>query len=331
VSLQNTGSGDGSRQYARALLRLWAALLNMLSSLFEAVGSFFDVVRSLLEAAGLGIRKSAKEIGNVIAALLREKLISWLSRMRRARGIPDLNHDRGVENQAIFESEGINPSSTSLQIAMRQADLARDTAERFQLEAADRIKNALLAAEKADDAARKHRAMRWERPPVGPLIFEDTGIIYNGDLSRGEAYGYGVFEHSTSTVYRGQVRGNRKSGFGVCSQGGQANYEGEFESHQRHGLGRLRTSTYDYVGQFVRDEIREYGILTRTAPQAEWEKHLGFFERAEANGYGVRHFANGHVHSGEFKNDIPHGFGIRTLGGTIIQAGRWEGEECHKL
>lgn len=308
-----------------------AAILNAVSSFFEALGSLFDVIRGLLEAAALGIRKSAREIGSVFAALLREKLTSWLIGMRRARAVATKTSDGEAPDLTALDPEGIATSSTAIEVAMRQADLARVTAERFQSDAAEKMKDAVRMAERADEAARRHRAMRWEHPPVGPLVFKDSGIIYYGEMSHGDADGYGVFEEGASTVYRGQVRGNRKHGVGVCSQGGKAIYQGQFESHRRHGLGKLQTNTYDYIGQFVADEIREYGVLTRTEPGADWEKHLGFFERAEANGYGVRHFVDGQIHSGEFKNDIPWGFGIRTVGGTITQAGRWEGEECYKL
>jgi hypothetical protein len=327
VSIQSANDGENDKAIARAWGRLIAALLNMFSSAFDVVGSFFDITREVLKATILGIQRAAFAIGNIGAAIVKEGLMFCLEWIRKRRKGKVRGSELKTDNGILPERDGLDDLPQSLHLALRQANLASETAKRTTLEAAGRIRSAFQAAELAEEAARKHQTLQWQTPAVGPLRFEGSSIIYYGEMREGEACGYGTFEHNTSVVYRGQVSGNRKHGFGICSQGGKTTFEGEFDRHRRHGLGRIKTESYEYTGQFAADEINGYGILVNGRTFADWDTHSGFFKKAEASGFGIRHYRDGQVYFGEFRDDVPHGIGVIKYADSVIQSGQWQNGE----
>ncbi|MBI1250849.1 MAG: TIR domain-containing protein [Alphaproteobacteria bacterium] len=187
-----------------------------------------------------------------------------------------------VAHHARFNLALINPRVRLAAEAARRAELAGLSAQ-F---------NALAAAERGEDAARRARA---GENGYAVRTYDGSGHRYEGEFKNNNREGLGVFYWHGGTsdgdLYAGGFHAGDSSGSGVHN----------FAQNENNKAGSLR-----YEGEWLNDKRHGYGVYT-------WRSgalYLGAQREGPRTGAGVQSFPDGRRYEGEWLTDDYNGLGV---------------------
>jgi len=185
----------------------------------------------------------------------------------------------------------------------------------------------------------------------GTQNFPDGGR-FQGDLSSGNAYGWGSFEYADGSMYTGTWFNDLAQGQGTLTCPDKWVYKGLFDRGKPHGHGTLTlqdgstfTGQYregakdgvgvfvfrgdeasgSYEGQYVKDVCHGKGIF-------KWDdgcKYEGQWRHGKKHGRGQLTFPDGCCYDGAFEADQKNGPGTMEWADGCRYTGEWSGGKQH--
>jgi len=185
----------------------------------------------------------------------------------------------------------------------------------------------------------------------GTQSFPDGGR-FQGDLSSGNAYGWGSFEYADGSMYTGTWFNDLAQGQGTLDCPDKWVYKGLFDKGKPHGHGTLTlqdgstfTGQYkqgakdgvgvfvfrgeqasgSYEGQYIKDACHGKGIF-------KWDdgcKYEGQWRHGKKHGRGQLTFPDGCCYDGAFEADQKNGPGTMEWADGCRYTGEWSGGRQH--
>ncbi|MCZ8514574.1 stalk domain-containing protein [Paenibacillus filicis] len=114
--------------------------------------------------------------------------------------------------------------------------------------------------------------------------YDDTGVVYIGDMKRGMRYGNGQIFKDGRLMYDGGFVQDTYEGIGTWYANSGEKYVGELKNNEQNGQGKQ----YDANGKLI---------------------YEGSFKSGKFNGQGIYYFKSGKKYIGEFTDGNPSGLG----------------------
>lgn len=148
----------------------------------------------------------------------------------------------------------------------------------------------------------------WEKNILmGPIVYKNKEIIYEGDLIDGKISGIGFFvDKQNNYLYSGGFIDGKPSGIGDYYNDNGDSYFGEWKNGVPNGYGKFKTSKYDYEGMWADGKINGEGVIR----YANGDVYDGEFIDNRRFGRGQYKFKNGNEYNGEFIDGLFNGLGF---------------------
>lgn len=156
---------------------------------------------------------------------------------------------------------------------------------------------------------------QWDKLPkyedpdiqqVGPLLFEDSGAVYRGQMKNWQRYGAGVQVWKDGSKYEGEWCNDKAKGYGRLTHADGDVYEGEWKNDIACGKGKyyhVQGAMYD--GDWVDDCQQGQG-------REEWPDgtyYEGSYLNGKKEGKGKFYWVDGSYYFGEFRDNTINGRG----------------------
>lgn len=124
-------------------------------------------------------------------------------------------------------------------------------------------------------------------------------IDYKGEYKDGKWHGHGTIKYQNGDQFVGDFQEGQINGKGVYTWKDGKYYTGEFSDGKRQGEGMyVFPDVCTLYGKFDHNVIGE-GVQINT----NGDRYEGHFYRTFRDGYGVCLYNNGHIYTGNWKNE----------------------------